>query len=54
LALKGSSAADELASARRQLEAAHLDADVLVVRAHPDVEPATVIRLSGSPQTRER
>jgi len=49
LALKGSSAADELASARRQLEAAHLDAEVLQARAHPGAEPATVVRLSTRP-----
>ncbi|HEX3199198.1 MAG TPA: 16S rRNA (guanine(527)-N(7))-methyltransferase RsmG [Propionibacteriaceae bacterium] len=47
LALKGSSAADELPSARQALEAAQLDAEVLMVRAHPDVEPATVVRLSA-------
>ena len=48
LALKGVSAADEIASARRQLEAAQLQAEVLLVRAHPDAEPATVVRL-GEP-----
>jgi 16S rRNA (guanine527-N7)-methyltransferase len=48
LALKGSSAADELASARQALEAAQLDAEVLMVRAHPHVEPATVVRLSAA------
>lgn len=47
LALKGSSAADELSSARRPIEAAQLDAEVLTVRAHPDVGPATVVRLSA-------
>lgn len=47
LALKGSSAADEVAAATRQLEAAHLDAEVLSARAHPDAKPATVVRLSG-------
>lgn len=46
LALKGSSAADEVAAAERQLRAARLKAEVLTVRAHPDVEPATVVRLS--------
>jgi 16S rRNA (guanine527-N7)-methyltransferase len=45
LALKGSSAADELAAAARQLQAARLKAEVLTVWAHPDVEPATVVRL---------
>jgi 16S rRNA (guanine527-N7)-methyltransferase len=47
LALKGSSAADELAAAKYELEAAQLDAEVLTVRAHPDAEAATVVRLSG-------
>jgi 16S rRNA (guanine527-N7)-methyltransferase len=47
LALKGSSAADEVTSAKRELEAADLDAKVVKARAHPDVEPATVVRLSG-------
>jgi 16S rRNA (guanine527-N7)-methyltransferase len=45
LALKGASAADEIASARRQLETAQLQAGVLLVRAHPDAEPAIVVRL---------
>jgi 16S rRNA (guanine527-N7)-methyltransferase len=43
LALKGQSAADELTAAKRQLQAAQLDAEVLRVRAHPDAQPATVI-----------
>jgi 16S rRNA (guanine527-N7)-methyltransferase len=47
LALKGSSAADEVASAARQLNSARLKADVLVVSVHPDAEPATVVRLRG-------
>jgi 16S rRNA (guanine527-N7)-methyltransferase len=47
LALKGSSAADEVTSARRQLDVAQLDAEVLKARAHPDVESATVVRISG-------
>jgi 16S rRNA (guanine527-N7)-methyltransferase len=46
LALKGESAADELAAAKPQLQAAHLEAEVLIVRAHPDADPATVVRLS--------
>jgi 16S rRNA (guanine527-N7)-methyltransferase len=48
LALKGSSAAEEVAAAQRQLYAARLEAEVLVVRAHPDAEPATVVRI-GAP-----
>jgi 16S rRNA (guanine527-N7)-methyltransferase len=47
LALKGGSAADEVVEARRQLRAARLDAEVLVVRAHPEAEPATVVRVSA-------
>jgi 16S rRNA (guanine527-N7)-methyltransferase len=47
LALKGESAADEVAAAQRHLQAAHLAAEVLTVRAHPDAEPATVVRLSA-------
>jgi 16S rRNA (guanine527-N7)-methyltransferase len=49
LALKGSSATDEVAAAARQLRTAQLNAEVLTVRAHPDVEPATVVRLSAQP-----
>ncbi len=45
LALKGESAADEVATAARQLEAALLLAEVLTVEAHPDVEAATVVRV---------
>jgi 16S rRNA (guanine527-N7)-methyltransferase len=45
LALKGESALEEVAAARSQLRAAHLQAEVLTVRAHPDVEAATVVRL---------
>jgi 16S rRNA (guanine527-N7)-methyltransferase len=48
LALKGKSAADEVAAARQQLKAARLDAEVLSVQAHPAAEPATVVRLSAS------
>jgi 16S rRNA (guanine527-N7)-methyltransferase len=46
LALKGESAADEVAAAKRQLEAAELNAEVLMVQAHPNTDPATVIRLT--------
>jgi 16S rRNA (guanine527-N7)-methyltransferase len=46
LALKGASAADEVRAAERTLEAANLQAEVLKVWARPDVEPATVVRLS--------
>jgi 16S rRNA (guanine527-N7)-methyltransferase len=46
LALKGESAPDEVAAAKPQLEAAQLTAEILSVRAHPEVEAATVVRLS--------
>lgn len=46
LALKGSSAADEVAAATRRLESANLRAEVILARAHPDAQPATVVRLS--------
>jgi 16S rRNA (guanine527-N7)-methyltransferase len=49
LALKGESAADEVAAAKRQLESARLRAEVLTVRAHPDAEAATVVRLTARP-----
>jgi 16S rRNA (guanine527-N7)-methyltransferase len=45
LALKGESAADEVAAARRRVKAAYLKAEILTVQAHPDAEPATVVRL---------
>jgi 16S rRNA (guanine527-N7)-methyltransferase len=48
LALKGASAADEIAAAGRQLQAAQLQAEVLKVRAHPGVLSATVVRLRGA------
>lgn len=50
LALKGESAPDEVAAATPQLQAAHLEADVLTVRVHPDADPATVVRLSDRRQ----
>jgi 16S rRNA (guanine527-N7)-methyltransferase len=46
LALKGKSAPAEVAAAKPQLRAARLKADVLTVRAHPEVESAAVVRLS--------
>jgi len=48
LALKGKSAGEEVETARSQLQAAGLDAEVLSVRAHPDAQPATVVRISAS------
>jgi 16S rRNA (guanine527-N7)-methyltransferase len=47
LALKGEAAADEVAAAKRQLEAAELNAEVLMVQAHPNTDPAAVIRFTG-------
>jgi len=46
LALKGSSVADEVAAATRRLESANLKVEVILARAHPDAQPATVVRLS--------
>ncbi len=49
LAIKGQSAADEVAAAHRELAKARLVPEVLSVRAHPDAEPATVVRLTAAP-----
>ena len=46
LALKGRSAAEELSAAEPMLVSRGLAAELLRVGAHPDVEPATVVRLS--------
>ncbi len=45
LAIKGQSAAAEVAAAQRALAQAGLVPEVLGVRAYPDAEPATVVRL---------
>ena len=45
LALKGASTNDEILAANRELAVARLDAEVLIVRAHPEADPATVVRL---------
>lgn len=45
LALKGASTNDEILAANRELAVAQLDAEVLLVRAHPEADPATVVRL---------
>ena len=47
LALKGSSAANEILAADTELRATHLNAEVVKARAHPAAEPATVVRLSS-------
>jgi 16S rRNA (guanine527-N7)-methyltransferase len=47
LALKGRSAVDELEGAQRILAQRRLTGEVLSVRAHPSVEPTTVVRLAG-------
>jgi 16S rRNA (guanine527-N7)-methyltransferase len=47
LALKGRSASEELTAAAPALARTGLRGEVLTVRAHPDAEPATVVRLSG-------
>ena len=49
LALKGRSATEELAAAAPALARTGLTAEVVTVRAHPDAEPATVVRLSPRP-----
>lgn len=46
LALKGVSAADEVRTAGKALKAANLDAEVLVVRSHPQAEVTHVVRVS--------
>ncbi len=45
LAMKGSSAADEVAAAAGDLQKAHLNAQVLTVRAHDAAEPTYVVRV---------
>ena len=47
LALKGSSAANELMAADTEMRAAHLNGEVVMAQAHPDAEPATVVRLTS-------
>ena len=47
LAVKGRSAAEEIAEAGPVLAATGLNVEQLSVRAHPSLEPATVIRLSA-------
>lgn len=48
LALKGQSAYDEVAAAARTLRAHRLRADVLAVRATPDSDPTTVVRIRSA------
>ncbi|HEX8509022.1 MAG TPA: 16S rRNA (guanine(527)-N(7))-methyltransferase RsmG [Propionibacteriaceae bacterium] len=48
LALKGSSAADEVQQSAQRLARHRLSAGVLVARAHAAAEPATVVRLSAA------
>lgn len=48
VALKGRTAPDELAAARRDLERRGLVGEVLTVRAHPAVEPTSVVRVRSS------
>lgn len=45
LALKGRSAVDELEGAQRTLAVRRLTGEVLSVRAHPSVDPTTVVRV---------
>ena len=46
LALKGRSAAEEVSAAQSALARAGLAAEVLTVRAHPNADPARVVRLT--------
>lgn len=46
LALKGSSAAEEVAEAARALAKAKMSAEVLTVRAHPEAEPTHVVKVT--------
>jgi 16S rRNA (guanine527-N7)-methyltransferase len=48
LALKGRSAAEELAGCRKLLVTRGLTGELLSVRAHPTVEPTTVVRLTSA------
>jgi 16S rRNA (guanine527-N7)-methyltransferase len=47
LALKGRTAADEVASTGRQLKAMRLSASVLTARAHSAAEPTSVVRIAS-------
>ena len=49
LAIKGQSAADEVTEAGPVLAETGLAVELLSVRAHPSLEPATVVRLSYAP-----
>jgi len=48
LALKGRSAGEELGQARKLLQTRRLVAEELTPRAHPAVEPATVVRMAAA------
>lgn len=48
LALKGRSAADELAAAGRTLQSRRLAGELLTVRAHSSAEPTTVVRMAAA------
>jgi 16S rRNA (guanine527-N7)-methyltransferase len=48
LAVKGISAEDEVKKAQKVLKSSHLDAEVLVVRAHPEAEVTHVVRVVSS------
>lgn len=47
LALKGSSAQEEIAAAGQHLRHQHLRAEILSARAHPSAEATTVVRISA-------
>ena len=48
VAIKGRSAADELADAHKDLARRGLAGEVLTVRAHPSAEPTSVVRIRAS------
>jgi 16S rRNA (guanine527-N7)-methyltransferase len=48
LAVKGISAEDEVKKAQKVLKSSHLDAEVLVVRAHPEAQVTHVVRVSSA------
>jgi 16S rRNA (guanine527-N7)-methyltransferase len=49
LALKGDSAEADMAQAAKALQARGLQAEVVLARAHPEAEPARVVRVTPSP-----
>jgi len=48
LALKGQSAAEEITTATSTLAQLRLRAEIIILRPHPDADPATVISITGA------